>query len=291
MSARVNVNGSLLDPGSATVSVFDHGFLYGDAVYETLRTYHGRPFLLPEHFARLREASGILGIPMGWDLRAVEKEVDRTLGDTGSGGEWLIRLIVTRGVGALSPDPTSCRTPTQIIILSPHAENPPELYIEGVAIAISSRRRDPTVQSIKTGNLIHQVLGALDAREKGLAEVIFLNPEGFLSDGTRSNLWLVRDGGVLTPSEDSGIVRGITRGMVIGVAKGIGIEVLEDRFRPEIVGNCQEAFLTSTTKGIMPVTRIDDRPVGDGRVGPVTQRLDARYRAAVDARIAADRKS
>lgn len=286
----MSVNGSLVDGDKAAVSVFDHGFLYGDAVYETLRTYGGRPFLLAEHFSRLSEAAGTLGIPVPWDLAALRHEIDRALESAGGGGEWLVRIILTRGVGALSPDPASCREPTRIIIVNPHRENPAELYRTGVDIAISTRRRDPAIASIKTGNLIHQVLGARDATAQGVSEVIFLNADGDLSDGTRSNLCLVRGDQVLTPSENSGIVRGITRAMVMEVARSIDIAVVEGRFRPEVIADCQEAFLTSTTRGIMPVTRIDGRPVGDGNVGPVTERLNDAYRAAVRQRIEAGKQ-
>jgi len=290
MPTRVNLNGAILAGEDATVSVFDHGFLYGDAVYETLRTYEGRPFLLPEHFLRLEEAAGTLGIDVGWDLGRVRCEIDRTLREAENGSEWLIRIIVTRGIGAVSPDPESCRESTRIIIVIPHHENPPELYREGVGIAISPRRRDPVIASIKTGNLIHQVLGARDARARGVAEIIFLGPDGYLSDGTRSNLFLVRGRELLTPSKECGIVRGITRNMVMEVARDLGIGVVEGGFVPGIIASCPEAFLTSTTRGIMPVTRIDGQPVGDGKVGPTTGRLNEAYRAAVKRQIERDRE-
>jgi branched-chain amino acid aminotransferase len=290
MSARVSIDGSIVAPREAVVSVFDHGFLYGDAVYETLRTYGGRPFLLPEHFARLGDAARTLGIPLPWNLETVQREIDLALEGAGDTREWLVRIILTRGVGALSPDPATCREPTRIVIVSPHQEHPPEIYRTGVSIAISSRRRDPAIASLKTGNLIHQVMGAQDAALAGVSEVIFLNKDGYLSDGTRSNLFLVRDGEILTPSEECGIVRGITRNMVIDVARGTGLDTVEGQFTPDLPGECSEAFLTSTTRGIMPVTRIDGREVGDGAAGPLTTRLAAAYRAAVQRRIETDRE-
>lgn len=289
MSARVSVNGRIVPADEARVPVFDHGFLYGDAVYETLRTYDGQPFLLPEHFGRLKEAADTLAIPLPWDLDALRSEVDRTLAAGDETGEWLIRIIVTRGVGALSPDPTTCSQSTRVIIVSPHAEHPPELYRTGVSIAISPRRRDAAIASIKTGNLIHQVLGARDAALRGASEVIFLNSEGYLSDGTRSNLCLVMGDRILTPSVECGIVRGITRGMVIEVARAIDVPVVEGLFRPEVLGECSEAFLTSTTRGIMPVTQAEGSPVGDGQVGPLTDRLREAYLAAVRRRIETSR--
>jgi branched-chain amino acid aminotransferase len=287
MPTGVSVDGAVVDPSKATIPVFDHGFLYGDGVYETLRTRSGRPFLLPEHFSRLVEAAAVLGIPVPWDPATLREEVDATLRSAGEGPEWLVRIILTRGVGAISPDPSSCREPTRLIMATPWAEPPGELYTEGVAIAVSSRRRDPTVASIKTLNLLHQVLGAREAAALGVSEVVFLSPDGHLSDGTRSNVAFVRNGQVLTPSVESGIVRGITRAMVMEVARKTGIPMIEGLYPPRILAECQEAFLTSTTRGIMPVTRIGGNPVGDGRVGPLTGRLIAAYREEVMRRAAA----
>jgi branched-chain amino acid aminotransferase len=276
----VTINGRLVDPGEARVSVFDHGFLYGDAVYETLRTWHGRPFLLREHFARLGEAADALGIAVPWTLEGIRREIRTGLERAGGDGESLVRVILTRGVGALSPDPTTCESPTGILIVSPHLEYPPEMYSEGVPVAISARRRDPTIASLKTGNLIHQVLGARDSAARGVSEVIFLNSEGYLSDGTRSNIFFVRNQELLTPSKECGIVRGITRAMVIGIAGKLGIRVAEDQFLPDVIDGCQEAFLTSTTRGIMPVREIDLRSLGNGP-GPLTARLTEAYRTEV----------
>jgi branched-chain amino acid aminotransferase len=283
--ARVNLNGAILEPENARVSIFDHGFLYGDAVYETLRTYGGRPFLLPEHFQRLGEATEELGIPMPWTAQTVAAAIEETLDAAQPEPEWLIRIILTRGVGPLSPDPAGCPEPTRIIIVNPHHDYPPELYRNGVGIAVSRRHRDPAIASIKTGNLIHQVLGARDAADAEVSEVVFLNPKGYLSDGTRSNLFLVADGCVLTPSEGCGIVRGITRTMVLDVARAIGLEVVEGLLERNVLAEASEAFLTSTTRGIMAATRADGRLVGDGRVGPITKRLDDAYRKEVERRI------
>lgn len=274
------INGRLLEAAEARVSVFDHGFLYGDAVYETLRTWDGRPFLLGKHFARLSEAADSLGIVVPWTLEEIGREIRTTLEAAGGDGESLVRVILTRGVGALSPDPTTCEAPTCIIIATPHLEYPDEMYREGVSIAISARRRDPTIASLKTGNLIHQVLGARDSAARGVSEVIFLNSEGYLSDGTRSNIFFVRNDELLTPSKECGIVRGITREMVIGIAGRLGIRVAEDQFLPDIIGECREAFLTSTTRGIMPVREVDLRSLGSG-AGPVTARLMDAYRIQV----------
>lgn len=274
------INGRLVDAAEARVPVFDHGFLYGDAVYETLRTWQGRAFLLREHFARLSEAADALGIAVPWTLERIGQEIRATLEAAGGDGESLVRVILTRGVGALSPDPATCESPTGIIIVTPHLEYSPEMYREGVPIAISARRRDPTIASLKTGNLIHQVLGARDSAARGVSEVIFLNSEGYLSDGTRSNIFFVRSQELLTPSKECGIVRGITRAMVIGIARKLGVRVVEDQFLPDIIDGCSEAFLTSTTRGIMPVREIDLRPLCHG-AGPLTARLTEGYRTQV----------
>jgi branched-subunit amino acid aminotransferase/4-amino-4-deoxychorismate lyase len=149
-------------------------------------------------------------------------------------------------------------------------------------VVFSRLKRDAHIASIKTGNLIHQVLGAQEARHRDAFEVIFLTSDGFVSDGTRSNIYFVEAGKVRTPGAGVGIVAGITRSLVLEVAAAAGVHVHEDAFTPAQVGKADEAFITSTTRGILPVTRIDDAPVGDGRVGPVTLRLMTDFQSAVE---------
>jgi branched-chain amino acid aminotransferase len=286
MPTRVNINGRIVDSNEATIPVFDHGFLYGDSVYESFRTYSGAPILVDRNFARLESAAATIGLTLPWDRTRLANEIMATLAAARGGPddplEWMVRIVVTRGVGEPTPDPASCGTPSVLIMALPLKPPTPEMYRDGVMITFSNLRRDAHVASIKTGNLIHQVLGSQEARRKNAYETIFLTAEGHVSDGTRSNVYFVRDGVVWTPSGSAGIVSGITRSLVLEVAASQGIAIREERFGPSDIEGATEAFLTSTTKGILPVTSIDNRPIGDGKVGPVTTRLADGFRDAVE---------
>ncbi len=285
MPTRVNINGRIVSPEEATVSVFDHGFLYGDSVYESFRTYCGGPILVERNFARLESAARTIGLGIPWDRARFAREITATLDAARAGDgdplEWMVRIIVTRGVGDPTPDPSSCQKPTVLIMALPLVPPTPEMYRDGVRITFSNLRRDAHVASIKTGNLIHQVLGYQEARRKNAYETIFLTAEGHVSDGTRSNVYFVRGNEVWTPSGAAGIVSGITRSLVLEVAANEGVDVREAQFSLNDIGDANEAFLTSTTKGILPVTVIDGKPVGNGQVGPVTTRLMNGFREAV----------
>jgi branched-chain amino acid aminotransferase len=279
----VSIDGEIVDAENARVSIFDHGFLYGDSIYEAFRTYRKRPILLERNFARLDRAAHSIGLEIPWTADRLRGEILRAIAHAANDGESLVRVIVTRGVGGLTPDPQGCTRPSVIVIVVPLTPPSEVDYREGIAVTISALRRDAHIASIKTGNLIHQVLGAQEARAKGAAEAVFLTSDGHVSDGTRSNIYFVSDGQVVTPSDESGIVAGITRSLVLDLARGLGIPVREERFVPGRLRGADEAFITSTTRGILPVTRLDGIPVGDGRVGPVTSRLMEAFEEAVDA--------
>lgn len=283
MPTRINIDGVIHCPDEAKVSVLDHGLLYGDSIYESFRTYRKRPILFERNFARLERAGAAIALSIPWTQAKLRSEVDRTIDETANDSESLVRIVVTRGVGDLSPDPESCLSPTTILIVLPLSAPAPDLYRNGIAVVFSDLKRDTHIASIKTGNLIHQVLGAREARAVGAVEAIFLTSDGFVSDGTRSNIYFVEDGHVRTPSTDAGIVAGITRSIVLEVAATLGIRIREETFTPSQVRDAAEAFITSTTRGILPVTRLDGREVGDGRVGPVTARLMTGFQSAVDA--------
>jgi branched-chain amino acid aminotransferase len=283
MPTRVNINGTISASEEARVSVFDHGFLYGDSIYESFRTYRKRPILFERNFARLEKAACGISLQVPWSAEKLRTEVYRTIDAANNVGESLVRIIVTRGEGDLTPDPDSCDRPNILIIALPLHAPADNLYRDGISIIISGLKRDTHIASIKTGNLIHQVLGAQEASAKNAVEAIFLTPDGYVSDGTRSNIYFVKDDDVLTPASEVGIVAGITRSLVLEVAGEIGIRIREEKFVPTEVQDADEAFITSTTRGILPVTRVDGRQVGDGTVGQVTQRLMNAFRQRVDA--------
>jgi branched-chain amino acid aminotransferase len=282
MPTCVTINGEIVEGDHARVSVFDHGFLYGDSVYESFRTYRQRPILVDRNFRRLEHAAGAIGLQLPWDAAQLETEVFRAIDHANNPEESLVRIIVTRGEGAMSPDPFSCTRPNVVIIVLPLDPPSDQMYEQGIAVTFSTLKRDTHIASIKTGNLIHQVLGAQEARARGAVEAIFLTADGFVSDGTRSNIYFGIGDEILTPSAGSGIVAGITRSLVLELAKEHGVRIREAQFTPDQVRDADEAFITSTTRGILPVTRLDDRMVGNGTIGPMTRALMDAFDIAVD---------
>jgi len=278
MPIRINVNGVITAPEDAKISVLDHGLLFGDSVYETLRTYHGKPFLFSRHFARLTRSAEGIHLELPWTKEETLNEIRRTLVP----GECRIRLVITRGIGELSADTETCTDPTPIIIVVPLIVPPEWVYREGVDVVISSVRRSGRFADIKSGSLIHQVLALREAKSKGAFEAILLTDGEKLSDGITSNIYLVRDGTLLTPSHDASIVEGITRRAVLELAGDMGITVSQGLFDVEEIRKADEMFLTSTTREVVPIARVDSKPVGNGLPGPVTTRLLEAYRRAVD---------
>jgi branched-chain amino acid aminotransferase len=284
MQTRININGVITAAEDAKVSVLDHGLLFGDSVYETLRTYQGKPFLFSRHFARLQHSAQGLHLKLPWSREKTFEEIRRTL----LPGECRIRLVVTRGVGGLTADPETCNDPSTIIIVVPLVAIPPEVYSEGVEVTISSVRRSQRMADVKSGSLIHQVLASSEAKEKKVFEAVLLTADEKLSDGITSNIYLVRDGKLMTPSHDAGIVEGITRGVILDLSHRMGLPVIEGLFPVSEIFGADEMFLTSTTREVVPIVRVDGRAIGDGRPGPVTKRLLDVYRAEAQLLLAED---
>jgi branched-chain amino acid aminotransferase len=277
MPTRVNVNGVITGPEEARISVLDHGLLFGDSVYETLRTYSGKPFLFSRHFARLQHSAAGLDLKVPWARAKAREEIQRTL----LGGECRIRLLITRGVGELEADIETCTAPAAIVIVVPLIALPERIYEHGVDVLISSVRRSSRLADIKTGSLIHQVLARREAKLNHAFEAILLTADQKLSDGITSNIYLVRDGRVFTPAHDAGIVEGITRGVVLELARRQGLEVVEGLFDVGEIDRADEMFLTSTTREVVPIARVGGKAVGSGKPGPITSMLLRAYRAAI----------
>jgi branched-chain amino acid aminotransferase len=283
MQTRINVNGVITPPGEARIPVLDHGLLFGDSVYETLRTYDGKPFLFSRHFARLEHSAKAIELKLPWSKSKMLEEIRRTL----IPGECRIRVMITRGEGEVGPDIETCTDPKAIIIVVPLIPVPERVYQQGVDVVISTVRRSARFADIKTGSLIHQVLARREAKLKHAYEAILLTADDKLSDGITSNIYMIRDGKLLTPSHDAGIVDGITRGVVLELARDSGLQVVEGLFESSEVGQAQEMFLTSSTREVVPIARVDGKPVGSGKPGPVTLMLLRGYRAAIQ-KLAAD---
>src|SRR5262252_4125201 len=256
MPTRININGVVTPPETAQISVLDHGLLFGDSVYETLRTYNGKPFLFSRHFARLEHSAQAIDLPLPWTKPKALEEVRKTL----FAGECRIRLIVTRGVGEIAADIETCTDPTPIIIVVPLVVPPERIYQEGVETVISTVRRSSRFADIKTGSLIHQVLARREAKARRAYEAILLTADGKLSDGITSNIYIVRDRKLLTPSHAAGIVEGITRGVVLDLAREMGLQVVEGLLEVNEIAQADEMFLTSSTREIVPISSVDGKP-------------------------------
>jgi branched-chain amino acid aminotransferase len=278
MPTRININGVVAPPDEAKISVLDHGLLFGDSVYETLRTYNGKPFLFSRHFARLEHSARAIDLTLPWMKAKALEEVRKTL----FAGECRIRLLVTRGIGEVAADIETCTDPTPIIIVVPLVVPPERIYREGVETVISSVRRSSRFADIKTGSLIHQVLARREAKAKRAYEAILLTADEKLSDGITSNIYIVRDRKLLTPSHAAGIVEGITRGVVLDLAREIGLQIVEGLFEVNEIAEADEMFLTSSTREIVPISSVDGKPVGNGQPGPVTHMLLRAYRTAIE---------
>lgn len=284
--ATVNVNGRITDAASAVVSVFDHGFLFGEGVYETLRTYNSQPFLLERHFRRFRASAQAISLPVPLDDAAFRTRIDKTVAAAKISGERYIRLLLTRGVGELSYDPASCETASLIIIVKAHTECPPEVRTRGVAITISSvLRNHPRAINplIKSNNLLNNALAMQEALRRGAAEALMRNYRGEIAECAQANFFIVRNGTALTPPLEAGLLEGVTRNFVFEVGNEAGIPVREAVLADADLDGADEMFLTSTTREIFPITRIDSRELGSGMAGPVTLALSEAFRRKADA--------
>jgi len=280
MAATVNVNGRISDQEHAVVSVFDHGFLYGEGVYETLRTYNGQPFLLDRHMTRLRTSAGmlVLSVPLSDDEIAARFRDTMTAAHLGDAPnrEAYIRILVTRGIGELTYDPAACPTASVVVIVKPHVDVPVEWIERGVRVSLVGvvRNHPSSVNPlIKSNNLLNNALAMQEAFRRGGVEGVMRNYRGELAECTQSNLFVVKNGAALTPPLDAGLLPGITRAFLFEVGAERGIPVREQVLRDDDLLSADEAFFTSTTRELVPIVTVDDHTIGSGKPGPVTHAL------------------
>jgi branched-chain amino acid aminotransferase len=278
----VNVNGVITPLEDGRISVLDHGFIFGDSIYETLRTYRGKPFLFSKHFARLEHSARAIFLDLPWSREKTLSEVHRALTAARSADESRIRITVTRGAGDMSPDPASCEKPSVVIFVTPLAELPQQAYDEGIEVIVSSFYRSRQLGDAKTGNLLRSVLALREAKASGAIEAITLTADGKISDGITSNIYLVQGKRLLTPSHEAGILEGITRAVVLQLARRAGLDVVEGIFDVDEIARSSELFLTSSTREVVPIVKVAGRQIGDGRPGPVTRQLLDAYRRELD---------
>jgi branched-chain amino acid aminotransferase len=280
MGAFASVNGTVVPAAEARVSVLDNGFTFGDSVYETLRTYGGRPFHLDRHIARLRRSAARLAFDVPQSDAELARRLDAVLA-AAANPESYIRFIVTRGVGDVSYHFDRVEGPTVVMVVKPYERYPDEVYTEGLGVAlVSVVRNSPQAldPAIKSCNLLNNVLATREAQSLGAVEALLLNDRGEVAEGAGSNLFIVERGAVVTPPLSAGILAGITRDVLLEILPPVGIPVLERPVSVPALLAADEAFVTSTLKEVAPIRTLNGRPVGNGRPGPITLRALAAFR-------------
>ena len=288
MSAVVYVNGTIRSADQAVVPVFDHGFLYGEGVYETLRTYDRQPFLFDRHMRRLRHSAELMALDVPFGDDDCEARVRDTMAAHPALDEAYIRILLTRGVGELSYNPAATPTPTLVIIVKPFPAPPPESFTRGIRLSlVGIRRNHPQALNpmIKSNNLMNNALAMQEAMRHGAEEALMLNQAGEIAECSQSNFFIVKNGAALTPPLSAGLLPGITREFVLELAADAGVPAREATITPEDLWSADEAFITGTTREVTPVVAVDDRPVADGKPGSITTRLLAKFRERVQQEI------
>ncbi len=268
----IYINGNLVPESEAKISVLDHGFLYGDGVFEGIRAYKGVVFKLREHIERLYDSAKFLKIEIPMNKEELIEAILETIRKNGL-TDCYIRVVVTRGIGDLGLDPRKCGKPSIIIIAKPMG---PLLGKKAVSLIISSVRRDgvdATNHQAKSLNYLNSILAKLEAISAGADDAIMLDNRGFVSEATGENVFIVKNGKIMTPPPTSGVLLGITRNCIIELARKLGYEVMERELTPFELITADEVFLTGTAAEIVPVESVNGRKIGTRVPGPITERL------------------
>ncbi|MBI5196703.1 MAG: branched-chain-amino-acid transaminase [Nitrospirae bacterium] len=279
----IYLNNKLVLRDKALISVFDHGFLYGDGIYETLRAYDGVAFKFDEHIERLFRSAAMIGLKIPMSPADIKKAVYKTI-RANKLKEAFIRINISRGAGPIGLDPRLCPEPTFVIICNPFKDYPEQYYEKGVKVVIVNVRRNfknalnPMIKSL---NFLNNVLANIEGMKEDAHEAIMLNYKGYIAEGTTSNIFFIKNKTLFTPELEVGILDGITRRIILNLADEAGMKLSEGRFIPDDVYDADEVFISSTTREIMPVTKIDDIKIGS-KTGRITKALLAAYRKKVD---------
>lgn len=290
-NAIVNVNGQILSPSEATspelrtISVFDRAYLYGDSLYEVVRSYEGKFYLLDEHLERLQKSAELCRMVLDQSLETYKEEILKThqaFQKHFKAKEAYARIIVSRGIGKIGFAKNCVGTPTQFtVILTPLEPPTAQQFEEGMKLQVVRRlRNDPRALSpaMKSGNYLNSLLAYLEANDAGFTDALLCNSEGHLTEGTTFNIFYIRRGIIATPPLDIGILDGITRRRVFQLAEQAGIPCREVRFPKERLLEADEVFVSSSIREVFPVTQVDEVRIGDGTPGPITRQLNAAYR-------------
>lgn len=280
----VSINRVMSSLEEAKVSVFDRGFLFGDSIYEVTMTRNKKPLFLKEHLDRLERSASKIDLKLSYTRKQIELEIQKVI-DAVDSERVYIRLIITRGEGEIGLDPELAGKNNMVIIGKVLPENPSWWYKKGIGLIVADTIRnsieamDP---NIKSGNYLNNVLAYAEAKKQGAYDAVMLNNSGQITECTTSNIWMVRGGRIITAPQRAGILEGITRKTLMLAMKEQGLRLYEECFFADDLRNCDECFITSSTKFIVPVTELDKRKIGTGVPGPTTLKLQGIYHDFVD---------
>jgi len=283
MSLKIWIDGKLLPKEDAKISVYDHGLLYGDGVFEGIRIYNGKIFEPALHFRRLFDSAKAIRLTVPYSVEQLLAATEQTF-RANNFTDCYVRLVVTRGVGYLGLNPNKCANPSVFIIADMIDLYPKEMYEKGMAVITSSViRTHPSALSprIKSMNYLNNILAKIEATDAGVPEAVMLNHEGNVAECTADNIFIVRDGIAYTPTTADGILEGVTRDVIIRLCKRDGVQLVEKTLQRHDLYIADEMFLTGTGAEVIPVTKIDGRAIGTGEVGEVTRRLIAAFRSYI----------
>ena len=276
MTATINVDGRISDERHAVIAVLDHGFLFGEGVYETIRTYNRKPFLFDRHLRRLRASAEMINLHVPLSDEQFLSRVSETMSEAGGVREAYIRIILTRGVGDLSYDPRTCPTPSVVIIVKPLDEFPPEILERGVKVTLSTiiRNHPGAINPrIKSNNLLNNALAMQEAFTQGATEALMRNYRGELAECSQANFFIVRTGEAFTPPLGAGLLEGVTRNFMFEVGAACGVPIRELVLWEDDLTTADEAFMTGTTREVVPIVQVGELVIGKGSPGPVTKKL------------------
>lgn len=277
---KIYLNGKLVPKEDASVSVFDHGLLYGDGVFEGIRFYSGRVFRLDEHIDRLYRSARAIALDIPLDHAGMSQAVLDTI-RANEMTDGYVRLVVTRGEGSLGLSPKSCPRPTVFIIAAGISLYPEEMYRDGLKLVTCATRRiahgalSPMVKSL---NYLNNIMAKIEAEQVGAGEGLMLNEQGYVAECTGDNVFIVRRGSIITPPIAAGALAGVTREVVFEMARDAGMDIREENMTRYDIYTADECFLTGTAAELIPVVEMDSRKIRDGRPGPVTKRLTETFR-------------
>ena len=278
---KIYIDGNYYDRENAKISVFDHGLLYGDGIFEGLRIYNSKVFKLKEHIKRLYMSAKAINLDIGMSLQEMEDTVNEIVKKNNKENGY-IRLLVTRGAGDLGIDPAKCKKASVIIITADISLYPEEYYEKGISIITSSTRRmpadclDPRIKSL---NYLNNIMAKLEATQAGCLEAVMLNKEGFVTECSADNIFIIKEGKIISPKSYNGSLEGITRETVFDIAETLSIECKEDTLTRYDLYNADECFITGTGAEIMPVTAVDSRKIGSGIPGKITRMLIKKFKS------------